>query len=130
MSKHETWRTRQYWKQVGGMLIEEFLAVKGTKQQGKRLIDGIIVLGEETQVCKDKSYNLKGKDIIIIQTKANRLGMSLLGQTYFSQFLLIPFEPKSIKLVAICGQDDTVLRQVAQEHNIEVVIIPNQAQDR
>ncbi|MDB4323501.1 type II toxin-antitoxin system RelE/ParE family toxin [Akkermansiaceae bacterium] len=29
MSRHETWRTRRYWRKVGGLLIEEFHAIKG-----------------------------------------------------------------------------------------------------
>ena len=28
MSKHETPLTRGYWKEIGGTLVEEFLAVK------------------------------------------------------------------------------------------------------
>lgn len=45
MSKHETWRTRQYWHSVGGYLIEEFHAIKPDKamQVHKRAIDGVIV---------------------------------------------------------------------------------------
>jgi hypothetical protein len=47
MSKHETWRTRAYWGNIGGLLIEEFIAVKGDNNQGKRLIDVIILLNEK-----------------------------------------------------------------------------------
>ena len=43
MSKHETWRTRRYWNRVGGLLIEEFVAVKGGKDIGRRPVDGVIV---------------------------------------------------------------------------------------
>ena len=50
MSKHETWRTRMYWESVGGLLIEEFVAVRGTKDQGIRPVDGVIVLGEEKRI--------------------------------------------------------------------------------
>ncbi len=47
MSLHETWRTEMYWKTIGGLLIEEFVAVDGNSEQGRRSIDGIIVLGEK-----------------------------------------------------------------------------------
>jgi hypothetical protein len=50
MSKHETWRKRKYWEKVGGLLIEEFVAVRGSKTQGRRPIDGLIILGEETRI--------------------------------------------------------------------------------
>ena len=45
MSKHETWRTRRYWESVGGLLIEEYLAIPPSKDKtnSKRLIDGVIV---------------------------------------------------------------------------------------
>ena len=35
MSKHETWRTKLYWESVGGLLIEEFMSVKGIKTKVK-----------------------------------------------------------------------------------------------
>ena len=52
MSKHETPLTRRYWESVGGTLIEEFPAVRRSKTHGPRLIDGVIVLGEETKIAK------------------------------------------------------------------------------
>lgn len=124
MSKHETWRTREYWDTVGGLLIEEFLAVKGSNEQGKRLLDGVIVLGKEKAVQTGGTYDLEGEDVIVIQTKSGRLGMYLLGQAYFSGFLLEAFGPKSIKSVAICGKGDVVMEQLAKEHDVEVVVIP------
>jgi hypothetical protein len=36
MSQKETWRTRKYWSKTRGLLIEEFLAVKGTQKTGSR----------------------------------------------------------------------------------------------
>ena len=52
MSKQETWRTRLYWDGVGGLLIEEFHAVRADPKQGigKRAIDGIIVLGQDKAI--------------------------------------------------------------------------------
>lgn len=123
MSKHETWRTRQYWETIGGLLIEEFVAVKAGRGQGKRPIDGIIVLGEETRIHDGNTYDISGKDVIIIQTKSSRIGMYLLGQAYFSKFLVEKLGPNSIKSVAICGDDDIVIGQLAREHGVEVVVI-------
>ena len=45
MSRRETPMTVWYWEQVGGMLIEEFLIVSKAPGQGRRLLDGLIVLG-------------------------------------------------------------------------------------
>jgi hypothetical protein len=108
VSRNETWRTRKYWETIGGLLIEEFLAIPAdvNREIGKRLIDGIIVLGEENRIQVGGKYDFKDKDIIIIQTKSNRLGMYLMGQAFFSREIMKRYEPRSIKTVAICGKSD------------------------
>lgn len=123
MSKHETWRTRKYWESVGGLLIEEFVAVKRTKTNGRRPIDGLIVLGEETKIHDGNTFDIKGKDVIVIQTKAIRLGMYLLGQAYFCKFLIAKHKPRSIRSVAICGRSDDIMEELAIAHGVEVVVI-------
>lgn len=123
MSKHETWRTRMYWESVGGLLIEEFIAVKGNMEQGTRPVDGLIVLGEETKIHEGNTYDLAGKDVIVMQTKRGRLGMYLLGQAYFSKFLIEKHNPKSVNSVAICGRNDKVMQELANEHGVEIVVI-------
>lgn len=123
MSKHETWRTRKYWDQVGGLLIEEFIAVRATRDQGRRVLDGLIVLGEPKAIHPGNTFDIKGRDVIVIQTKASRIGMYLLGQAYFSKLLLEKHEPKSIKSVAICGKGDLVMEEIAQQSGVQVVVI-------
>ena len=58
-----------------GVLIEEFVAINGTQNQGRRLIDGVIVLNEKKSIYSGNKYNLEGKDVIVIQTKSSRIGM-------------------------------------------------------
>ena len=124
MSKHETWRTRKYWEQSGGLLIEEFLAIKSNKAKStaKRLIDGVIVLGEPNNIQSGGSFDFTGKDIIVIQTKANRLGMYLMGQAFFSKELMKRYNPKSIKTVAIWGKNDAEMRNLCTQFSVEVVV--------
>ena len=112
-----------YWESIGGLLIEEFVAVKGTKDQGIRPVDGVIVLGEEKRIHDSNSYDISGKDVIVIQTKKERIGMYLLGQAYFSKFLIERHNPKSVKSVAICGRNDKVMQELADEHDVEIVVI-------
>ena len=128
MSKHETWRTRKYWESVGGLLIEEFMLVaKGRDgRQAQRLLDGLIVLGEEKKLSNDHSHSIEGKDVIAVQTKANRLGMYLMGQAFFSRELLKSFNPKSIQTVAICGKGDEKMDRLCKEQGIEVEVIPEE----
>jgi hypothetical protein len=126
MSLHETWRTRKYWESIGGLLIEEFVAVKGGKNQGRRPLDAVIVLGEKNEIHSGNYYDISGKDIISVQTKSGRIGMYLLGQAYFSRFLLEKFEPKSIRSVAICGREDIIMQELAERHGVEIVVIPDE----
>ena len=59
MSKHETWRTKQYWQTVGGLLIEEFVSVNASELNAKRPIDGLIVLNEPTVIHTNNFFDIK-----------------------------------------------------------------------
>ena len=125
MSKHETPMTRWYWRQVGGTLVEEFLVVKRTQSNGQRLIDGVIIPEGEERIAKSDEVDLTGKDIIIVQAKAKRLGMYLMGQALFSKQLIAKFNPRSIRSVALCTQSDSVLAPLLESHaGMEVVVCP------
>ena len=122
MSKRETPLTREYWQSIGGTLIEEFPAVTKGDSNSRRLLDGVVILGGEFRIAKASEVDIEGKVIVVIQTKVNRLGMYLMGQAFFSRELMKTFKPKSIKTVAICGKDDTVMRYLCKEFDIEVVV--------
>ena len=122
MSKHETPLTRRYWDEVGGTLVEEFPAVLRGSGNAQRLIDGVIIVGEPKRLSKPSEVSIKGKDIIVLQTKANRLGMNLMGQAIVSRKLMEKFEPKSIRSIAICSEGDSVLEQYLAVYGIELVI--------
>lgn len=125
MSKHETWRTRKFWEATGGFLIEEFIAIPPTKDKliGKRLMDGVIILGIAKGIQVGGTVELEGKDIIVVQTKSDRLGMYLMGQAFFSKQIMQRFNPKSIRTVAICGEFDEEMELLCKANAIEVVVI-------
>ena len=122
MSKRETPLTHHYWETVGGTLIEEFVAVLPSDSNARRLMDGVIILNGNKRIAKTGEVDLTNKDIVVIQTKASRLGMSLLGQAVFSAQLMKVFHPKSIKSVAICTRGDSVLELLAVEYGVEVIV--------
>jgi len=125
MSKHETPMTRWYRHQVGGTLIEEFVAVEGTSTCGRRVLDGVILKDGECRLAQQSEVSLEGKDVIVIQTKASRLGMSLMGQAFFSAQLLHRFTPRSVVSVALCSQDDAGLRPLFEQYpTMKVVVCP------
>ena len=122
MSKKETPLTRRYLDSVGGALIEEFPAVRKGAGNAQRLLDGVIVLGEPKALVKPDDVDIKGKDVIVIQTKASRLGMSLIGQAIISRKLMEVFLPRIIRSVAVCSQGDSVLESLLPEFGIELVV--------
>jgi hypothetical protein len=124
MSKLETPMTRRYWQRVGGTLLEEYLVVRKDKGIGRRLLDAVIVLdGDHRIASRGESVALDGHDLIVVQTKAQRLGMYLLGQALFSRLLIENrFAPRSVRTVALCAADDTVLRPLAENFGIEVIV--------
>ena len=93
---------------------------------GQRLIDAVIIEDGDHRVAsraESASLNLNGHDIVVVQTKAARLGMYLLGQALFSRELIKDrFAPKSVRTVALCAIDDAVLRPLAERFGVEVVV--------
>jgi hypothetical protein len=130
MSKHETPLTRWYWNKIGGLLFEEFPIVDASLDQGKRHLDGLIVLGEPKSISASKIFDIGGKDVIVIQTKAKRLGMYLMGQCLFSRDLVLQFGVNSVRSVALCTQDDATLRPLLEAHEgCEVVVYEGKIED-
>jgi hypothetical protein len=66
-------------------------------------------------------------DIVVVQTKANRLGMYLLGQAFFSAQLVRRFQPRSVESVALVAKDDDVLRPLFEQYpGMRVVVCPQE----
>lgn len=123
MSKHETPITLWYWQQVGGTLIEEFCAVRRSKTCERRLLDAVIIKGGPALRARQSEVSVEGKDIIVVQTKAERLGMNLMGQVFFSAQLMRSFNPRSVESVALVLQDDTVLRPLLEQYSGMRVVV-------
>ena len=94
---------------------------------GQRLIDAVIIVDGDHRIAgsrlEQSRVSLHGHDLIIVQTKADRLGMYLLGQALFSRLLIERRSaPRSVRSVALCAADDAVLRPLAERFGIEVVV--------
>ena len=131
MSKLETPMILKYWKKVGGTLIEEFPAVKLSKTTGPRRMDAVIIINGPKKKASWRDVSLKNEDIIVIQAKAHRLGMYLMGQTLFSAQLMKRFKPASIRSVALCNKGYSVLRPLLERYKgMEVVVMGNNRKRR
>ncbi len=83
---------------------------------------------KETRIAPWREVSLKGEDVIVVQAKAMRLGMYLMGQTFFSAELIKRFGPASVRSVALCTKDDSLLRPLLEQYpGMEVVVL---AEDR
>jgi predicted RecB family endonuclease len=84
----------------------------------------VIIPGGPSIEAHWREVEVAGKDIVCVQTKAGRLGMYLLGQAFFSRLLLLrKCGARTVRTVAVCNQDDDVLRPLAEEMGIEVVVV-------
>jgi hypothetical protein len=129
MSRRETPMTVWYWNQIGGILIEEFPIVRKSETQGQRLLDGIIILGGQHERMPERTeINLDDKDIIVIQTKNSRLGMSLMGQVFFSlQLVKRYYKPRSVLSIALCAKTDSLLQEMLEgNEGCKVVVCPEE----
>src|SRR5262249_36629933 len=52
---------------------------------------------------------LAGRNVIVVQTKAKRMGMYLMGQALFSARLVIAQGAKSVRSILLCTAADSVL---------------------
>ena len=123
MSKRETPMILEYWRRVGGTLLEEFMVTARTATCGRRLVDAVIIpKGERRRVPKGERHrtraeSLEGKGVIVVQAKATRLGMYLMGQAVFSADLVKRFsKPASVLSVALCTRDDSVCRSLLEPY--------------
>jgi hypothetical protein len=124
MSRLETPMVRRFWETIGGTLVEEFPAVRASRTTGQRLIDAVILPALEKRIARPRDVTIEGHDIVVVQAKASRLGMYLMGQALFSAELMKAFRPASIRSVALCTADDEILRPMLERFpGLEVVVM-------
>lgn len=91
-----------------------------------RRIDGLVVLdgSNSKEASKEKPPTLaqlkkdKAK-VIVLQTKRNKLGMGVAGQTIISKTLLKQAGVKVVAAVAICLEMDEKIREALLKHGCE-----------
>jgi hypothetical protein len=123
MSLLETPMIERYWNQVGGTLVEEFYAVYRSETNGEIRIDAVIIPDGPKQRASQDEFILDGKDIILVQAKASRLGMYVMGQAVFSPKLIRRNNnPASIRPNALVNENDYVLGPLLEDFpDVEVV---------
>jgi len=115
--------TKAYWarRPEKGTLYLEFPIC------GRR-IDGLVVLdGNSSKEALSgkkapKLEKLSGKQVIVLQTKRNKLGMGVAGQTIISKTLLEQAGVKVVAAVAICLEIDEKILGALKRHGCEAAV--------
>jgi len=115
--------TMAYWatRRENGVLYLEY-PIHG------RRIDGLAVIDESSSEKRvetkgsPKLADLAGKRVIVLQTKRNKLGMGLAGQTIISKTLLEQEGVEVVAAVAICLKMDEKIREALKEHDCEAAV--------
>ena len=105
-----------YWERVGGLLIEEYPIVLPGPSHGGRRLDGLVIRDVPRERVYGERLDISGRDVVLVQAKARRLGMPLIGPTLFSLELVKVLGPASAIAVALCKADDAVLRPLLEAH--------------
>ena len=93
-----------------------------------RRIDGLVVLdgsnSKEAVSAKraPKLADLSGKQVIVPQTKRNKLGMGVAGQTIISKTLLEQQGVNVVDAVAICLEMDEKILGALKKHGCDAVV--------
>ena len=94
-----------------------------------RRIDGLVVLNDGNNSKEPKSAKhapklaeLCGKQVIVLQTKRNKLGMGVAGQTMISKTLLEQEGVEVVAAVAICLKIDEKILGALKEHDCDAVV--------
>jgi len=111
MSKHETPMTEAFWQQhAHGAFIPEYCLVRRSGDCGGRYVDALILPDERHGRARFADHaTLTGRNVIVVQTKASRMGMYLMGQALFSARLALACGAKSVRAILLCTAPDSVL---------------------
>ena len=111
MSKHETPMTEAFWEGYArGAYVPEYCIVRPSSHCGVRLVDAVILPDEPHGRAKFQDYDKRaGRNVIVVQAKARRMGMYLMGQALFSARLVIAQGAKSVRSILLCTESDSAL---------------------
>lgn len=117
MSKRETPMTEAFWQGYArGAYIPEYCLVRPTSHCGVRLVDALILPDEPHHRARFQDYtSLAGRNVIVVQTKAARMGMYLMGQAVFSARLAMELGAKRVRSILLCARSDSVLLPLLRE---------------
>ena len=109
--------TEAFWQQhAQGAFIPEYCLVRRAGDCDGRYVDALILPDEPHRRATFKDYpTLKDRNVIVVKTKASRMGMYLMGQALFSARLARRCGAKSVRSILLCTTPDSVLLPLLQD---------------
>ncbi len=122
-NQYEPKMTKAYWatRRENGVLYLEY-PIYGRRLDGLAVIDASSSETRGETKGSPKLADLAGKRVIVLQTKRNKLGMGVAGQTIISKTLLEQAGVKVVDAVAICLEIDDKILGALRRHGCEAVV--------
>ncbi len=124
MSNHyEPGMTKAHWakREENGTLYLEY-PIYGRRIDGLVVLDGSSSKEAVSAKRAPKLAVLSGKKVIVLQTKRNKLGMGVAGQTIISKTLLEQAGVNVVAAVAVCLEIDEKILGALKKHGCDAVI--------
>jgi hypothetical protein len=115
--------TEGFWQAVvPGAFIAEYPLVRKASDRGERRVDALILPDERHGRARAVDFpDLHGRNVVIVQTKAGRMGMYLMGQAVFSARLATMKGAAHVRSILLCHDSDAALMPLlAPFPNVEV----------
>ena len=120
---YEPEMTKAHWakREENGTLYLEY-PIYGRRIDGLVVLDGSSSKEAVTAKRAPKLAVLSGKKVIVLQTKRNKLGMGVAGQTIISKTLLEQAGVNVVAAVAICLKIDEKIQEALGKHGCEAAV--------
>ena len=122
-NQYEPGMTKAHWakREENGTLYLEY-PIYGRRIDGLVVLDGSSSKEAVSAKRAPKLAVLSGKKVIVLQTKRNKLGMGVAGQTIISKTLLEQAGVNVVAAVAVCLEIDEKILGALKKHGCDAVI--------
>ena len=122
-NQYEPSMTKAHWakREENGTLYLEY-PIYGRRIDGLVVVDGSPSKEAVSAKRAPKLTELSGKQVIVLQTKRNKLGMGVAGQTIISKTLLEQAGVNVVAAVAICLEMDEKILGALKKHGCDAVV--------
>ena len=103
--------TECFWQtECNGAFVQEYPLTKKGIDRARRCADAVILPNEEHHRATSAKFpSLADRNVVVVQTKTQRLGMYLMGQALFSARLVQALGARSVRSILLCAENDAAM---------------------